>query len=50
MQAVNITPGQFGLLYSVYSLPNTIMPLIGGWLVDQISYSVHRTHRCILLD
>lgn len=31
-----ITSGQFGLLYSVYSLPNCIIPFFGGFLLDKL--------------
>ena len=27
---------QFNMLYSVYSLPNTVLPLAGGILMDKI--------------
>jgi len=28
----------FGLMYSVYSMPNIILPLVGGLLVDAVGY------------
>ena len=27
---------QYNLLYSIYSFPNIVLPLIGGYLVDKI--------------
>lgn len=27
---------QLGLLYSVYSMPNIVMPFIAGWLVESL--------------
>ena len=31
----NTTAG-YGLLYSVYSYPNVILPFLGGWLIDHV--------------
>ena len=31
---MNITDPQFGLLQSIYSWPNTVLPLFGGVLID----------------
>jgi len=33
---LNITDIQYNLIYSIYSLPNTVLPLFGGMLVDRI--------------
>ena len=33
-EKLNITDPQFGLLQSIYSWPNTILPLFGGVLID----------------
>merc|ERR1719158_2274164 len=35
---------QYNLLYSVYSLPNTVLPLLGGVFVDQIG-----VYKCIVI-
>ena len=32
---MEITETQFNLLYSVYSLPNIIVPFLGGYLLDK---------------
>ena len=32
---MEITETQFNLLYSVYSLPNIIVPFFGGYLLDK---------------
>lgn len=29
-------PAEYGLLYTVYALPNTVLPLVGGLLIDRI--------------
>jgi MFS family permease len=34
------TPTEYGLLYSVYAVPNCIMPLIGGILLDKIGHRI----------
>lgn len=34
--AYDITQLQYTLYYSVYSLPNVILPLCGGWIVDRV--------------
>jgi len=36
----DITSGQFGLLYSVYSLPNCIIPFFGGFLLDKLGLRI----------
>lgn len=35
-QSLNITQGDFGLMYSVYSLPNTVLVFFGGMVGDRI--------------
>lgn len=30
------SPSEFGLLYTVYGIPNMILPLVGGILIDKI--------------
>eukprot|EP00494_Astrolonche_serrata_P033097 UN33366 len=35
---------QYNLLYSVYSLPNTVLPLLGGVFVDQIG-----VYKCLVI-
>ena len=30
------TPSEYGFLYSVYAIPNTILPLVGGFLLDKM--------------
>lgn len=35
-EKLNITNTQFGFLQSVYSWPNTVLPLFGGVLIDRI--------------
>jgi MFS family permease len=37
---LNITYIQYGLLYSVYSIPNIILPFVGGSLADRLG--LHR--------
>ena len=32
----NLTDGQFNDLYSIYSLPNMVLPLFGGVFMDKI--------------
>ena len=32
----SLTPKQVNMLYSVYSLPNVLLPLIGGILLDKV--------------
>ena len=32
----NFTPTQFNALYSIYSLPNMILPLVGGIAMDKL--------------
>ena len=34
-EAMNITTAQFANLYSWYSWPNVILPIIGGFLMDR---------------
>lgn len=34
MKDMNLTPTQFGMLYSIYALPNVILVIFGGKLVD----------------
>ena len=31
-----IEPAEYGLLYTVYAVPNCILPLVGGILLDKI--------------
>jgi len=33
---MGLTTFQFNLLYSIYSLPNIVLPLFGGYLIDKI--------------
>jgi MFS family permease len=33
---LNISPTQFSLLYSVYSYPNTVLPIFGGIFLDMV--------------
>lgn len=33
---LGITPSEYGLLYTVYAIPNCILPLAGGILIDKI--------------
>ena len=32
----NFSEGQFNSLYSIYSLPNTVLPLAGGIMLDRV--------------
>ena len=34
----------FGLLYTVYSIPNTVIPLFGGFFVDKLG-----VRRCMII-
>ena len=34
----------FSLLYTVYSIPNTVLPLFGGYIVDKFGFA-----RCAVL-
>ena len=34
-EAMNIDTSQFANLYAVYSWPNVVLPLIGGFLIDR---------------
>lgn len=36
----NKTTTEYGLLYTVYAIPNCIMPLLGGLLLDKIGHRV----------
>lgn len=36
----NFSEGQFNSLYSIYSLPNTVLPLLGGILLDKIGIRI----------
>lgn len=33
---MNLSTTEFNLLYSVYSFPNIVLPLIGGFILDKI--------------
>lgn len=35
-QQLDIKPSEYGLLYTVYAIPNCILPLFGGILLDNI--------------
>lgn len=35
-----VSPTQWSLLYTVYSMPNMILPFFGGLLLDLIGYEV----------
>ena len=37
---LNLDSKQYGLLYSIYAIPNTILPLIGGLLLDKLGVRV----------
>jgi MFS family permease len=39
-QDFSIKPTQYSLLYTVYSIPNMILPLIGGIILDKIGIRV----------
>jgi MFS family permease len=45
----HITDGQFGLLYSVYSFPNIILPFFGGFVLDYIGLPVGTMITCSLV-
>ena len=45
----NIKPVQYNLLYSVYSLPNIVLPLFGGILLDFIGIRAGIVGYCIPL-
>ena len=36
MPDLNLTNTQYGLLYSIYSWPNVVLPFLGGYLVDRV--------------
>jgi MFS family permease len=46
---MNISLIQYNVLYSVYSVPNIILPLIGGLLMDKIGYRVVFFTTCAIL-
>ena len=31
----NLSTSQFNLLYSIYSFPNIVIPLLGGYIIDK---------------
>ena len=33
---LNVSSQEYGLLYTIYAIPNTILPLIGGLLLDKV--------------
>lgn len=33
---LNVTSQEYGFLYTIYAIPNTILPLVGGLLLDKI--------------
>jgi len=35
MEDLHISQADFALLYSVYSIPNMFLPLVGGWFLDR---------------
>ena len=35
-ETMHITTSQFSLLYSWYSTPNIVLPIIGGYLIDSV--------------
>ncbi len=35
-ETMHISTSQFSLLYSWYSLPNVVLPIVGGWLIDSV--------------
>ena len=35
-QSLHLDESTFALLYSVYSIPNIVLPFFGGWLVDRL--------------
>eukprot|EP01113_Clastostelium_recurvatum_P013559 TRINITY_DN17217_c0_g1_i2.p1 TRINITY_DN17217_c0_g1~~TRINITY_DN17217_c0_g1_i2.p1 ORF type:complete len:586 (-),score=99.11 TRINITY_DN17217_c0_g1_i2:122-1804(-) len=46
--AFNIDASQFGLLYSVYNIPNIVLPFVGGYLLDKVGLPTG-TLVCVLL-
>lgn len=40
MDRLSINSFEFNLLYSVYSFPNIILPLFGGYLVDYVGIRI----------
>jgi fucose permease len=40
-EAFDINQVEFNLLYSVYSIPNVILPLFGGYLIDRCGVRVN---------
>lgn len=45
-QHFHITASQFGLLYSVYTFPNIILPFFGGFLLDYVGLPIGTTLAC----
>ena len=33
---MNVTDVEYGLLYSLYSWPNVVLPVFGGYLIDKV--------------
>ena len=33
---MNVSEAEFGLMYTLYGIPNTFIPLVGGALLDRI--------------
>jgi MFS family permease len=46
---LNLTGFQQTLLYSVYSIPNTVLPLFGGFFVDRLGTNVTLFTFCTLI-
>jgi MFS family permease len=40
MSRFGINSFEYNLFYSVYSLPNCVLPLFGGYLVDKIGIRI----------
>jgi fucose permease len=49
VQYFGITDGQFGLLYSVYSFPNIILPFFGGFILDYVGLPIGTMITCSLV-
>jgi len=49
MEEFHLSSSQFGLLYSVYSFPNMILPFVGGFVLDKVGLPIGTTVTCFLV-
>eukprot|EP01116_Phalansterium_solitarium_P014382 TRINITY_DN32010_c0_g1_i1.p1 TRINITY_DN32010_c0_g1~~TRINITY_DN32010_c0_g1_i1.p1 ORF type:complete len:448 (+),score=91.94 TRINITY_DN32010_c0_g1_i1:128-1471(+) len=48
-ESLSLSTFEFGLLFSVYSFPNIVLVIVGGWLIDRLGNRTSAVLFCVLI-